>query len=66
MEFVCWMEEFQINYIEIVYFYYNVLDDEVVWSFMVEVYLFIIIVGFMVIYVFIIIVGRCINCVYDC
>lgn len=60
------MEEFQINYIEIVYFYYNVLDDEVVCSFMVEVYLFIIIVGFMVIYVFIIIVGRCINCVYDC
>lgn len=60
------MEEFQINYIEIVYFYYNVLDDEVVQSFMVEVYLFIIIVGFMVIYVFIIIVGRCINCVYDC
>lgn len=60
------MEEFQVNYIEIVYFYYNVLDDEVVWSFMVEVYLFIIIVGFMVIYVFIIIVGRCINCVYDC
>lgn len=60
------MEEFQINYIEIVYFYYNVLDDEVVWSFMVEVHLFIIIVGFMVIYVFIIIVGRCINCVYDC